>query len=87
MGSAELDPNSLWKIKFDELKELATYSNASINLQHIKSNKFLGIHYSGNENYMYIRYNYYKSPLTEHTEGNKYFINFIHQEIIEKTDH
>ncbi|PKB96016.1 hypothetical protein RhiirA5_472686 [Rhizophagus irregularis] len=54
-GSLVPDPNSLWKIKFG--KELATYNNTSIKLQHIKSNnKFLGI------------YGCCKSPSTYHTE-------------------
>ncbi|GBC45806.2 hypothetical protein GLOIN_2v1543763 [Rhizophagus irregularis DAOM 181602=DAOM 197198] len=57
------DPNSLWKIKFG--KELATYNNTSIKLQHIKSsNKFLGIYYGGYKGY----YGYYKSPSNNYTE-------------------
>ncbi|GBC02565.1 hypothetical protein RclHR1_04690016 [Rhizophagus clarus] len=57
-GSPVPDSNSLWKIKFD--KELATYSNILIKLQHVKSNnKFLGINYYRS---------YYKSPSTKHTE-------------------
>ncbi|GBC02567.1 hypothetical protein RclHR1_04690018 [Rhizophagus clarus] len=64
------DPNSLWKIKFD--KELATYTNTSIKLQHVKSsNKFLGIFYG----YDGIKYDYYKSPSTNHTEVSCNFIN------------
>ncbi|GBC02568.1 hypothetical protein RclHR1_04690019 [Rhizophagus clarus] len=60
-GSPVPDPNSLWKIKFD--KELATYTNTSIKLQHVKSsNKFLGICYDG------INHDYHKSPSTNHTE-------------------
>jgi hypothetical protein len=68
VGSLVPDPNSLWKIKFD--KELATYTNFSIKLQHNKSSKFLGILHSG--------YRYYKSPSNNHTEGNELkFICFI----------
>ncbi|RIA89058.1 hypothetical protein C1645_825426 [Glomus cerebriforme] len=52
-------PNSLWRIEFD--KEIAFYGDTSITLQHIKSNKFLGLYYG-------YRYGYYKSPITEHTE-------------------
>jgi hypothetical protein len=56
------DQNSLWKIKFD--KELATYTNISIKLQHIKSsNNFLGITCYGR--------GYFKSPSSNHTEGNE----------------
>ncbi len=70
MGSAEPDPNSLWKIKFDkEFIELA--STYYVNLQHIKSNKFLGIYYGYDYGNYSNRRNYYKSLLTEHTEGNK----------------
>jgi hypothetical protein len=71
VGSSEPDPNSLWKIQFD--KELATYSDTSIRLLHIKSNQYLGICYQG---YHYDNsrgrgiYCYHKSPLTKHTEGN-----------------
>ncbi|CAB4411630.1 unnamed protein product, partial [Rhizophagus irregularis] len=54
-GNPVPDPNSLWKIKFG--KELASYNNTLIKLQHIKSNnKFLGIYTSN------------KSPSTNHTE-------------------
>ncbi|EXX77013.1 uncharacterized protein OCT59_013675 [Rhizophagus irregularis] len=60
-GSPVPDSNSLWKIKFG--KELATYNNTSIRLQHVKSsNKFLGIYYSIYDGC------YYKSPSTNHTE-------------------
>ncbi|CAB4388995.1 unnamed protein product [Rhizophagus irregularis] len=56
-GSPVPDPNSLWKIKFG--KELASYNNTLIKLQHIKSNnKFLGIYYASSN----------KSPSTNHTE-------------------
>ncbi|PKY21351.1 hypothetical protein RhiirB3_524957 [Rhizophagus irregularis] len=69
-GSPVPDSNSLWKIKFG--KELATYNNTSIKLQHIKSsNKFLGIYYHNND----------KSPSTNHTEvkcNNTY--NFRYQQ-------
>ena len=60
MGSLGPDPNSLWKIKFN--KELATYADTFITLQHIKSNKTLGIYYDY----------YHQSPATNHTEGNKH---------------
>ncbi|CAB4388997.1 unnamed protein product [Rhizophagus irregularis] len=60
-GSPVPDPNSLWKIKFG--KELATYNNTSIKLQHVKSsNKFLGIYYYKK------RYEYFRSPSNNHTE-------------------
>ncbi|GBB87721.1 hypothetical protein RclHR1_01420024 [Rhizophagus clarus] len=70
-GDVEPDPNSLWKIQFDT--ELATYTDTSIKLQHIQSNKFLGICY---QDYQYDNtkgrgiYCYRKSPLTNHTEVN-----------------
>ncbi|PKB92012.1 hypothetical protein RhiirA5_446502, partial [Rhizophagus irregularis] len=66
VGSSEPIPNSLWKIEFSD--ELATYAKNSIKLQHVKSEGLLGIYciYAG-----YNRYNYYKSPLNNHTEGNK----------------
>ncbi|RIA80404.1 hypothetical protein C1645_866876 [Glomus cerebriforme] len=58
--SPEPDTNSLWRINLDE--ELASYTdtNLSLQLQHCKSNKFLGII---NEDYRY-----YDSPITKHTE-------------------
>ncbi|RIA82716.1 hypothetical protein C1645_493267 [Glomus cerebriforme] len=62
------DPNSLWKIQFEN-KQLAN-ADTSITLQHIKSNQFLGLFYDSyyevNSN-MYV-YGYPKSPVTEHTE-------------------
>ncbi|PKY40015.1 hypothetical protein RhiirA4_440418 [Rhizophagus irregularis] len=62
-GSPVPDSNSLWKIKFG--KELATFNNTSIKLQHVKSsNKFLGIYFGGCKGY----YSYYKSPSINHTE-------------------
>ncbi|UZO21201.1 uncharacterized protein OCT59_013600 [Rhizophagus irregularis] len=65
--SPEPGPNSLWKINFND-KELATYAGTSIGLQHIKSNKFLGICYEGYQgNFIYGLYGYYKSPLTKQT--------------------
>ena len=72
MGSSEPDPNSLWKIKFD--KELATYTDTLINLQHIKSDMFLGLSFNRNTNYPH-NYYYRRSPCTKHTEGNKYIYN------------
>ncbi|PKK71201.1 hypothetical protein RhiirC2_745101 [Rhizophagus irregularis] len=41
--SSDLDPGSLWKISFN--KELSTYTNGLVTLQHIKSKRFLGINY------------------------------------------
>ena len=65
-GSPDPDPNSLWKITFN--KELATYANTFVRLQHIiSSDRFLAIKYYQSRGY----YTSYKSPLTEHTEGNK----------------
>ena len=83
-GSPEPEPNSLWKIQFD--KELATYADTSINLQHIKSNKLLGVcfyqerdgqGYYYNDQYMCVKNYYHKSPLTNHTEGSKFVFLFI----------
>ncbi|GBC02560.1 hypothetical protein RclHR1_04690011 [Rhizophagus clarus] len=58
VGDTEPDPNSLWKIQFDE--ELATYTDTFIKFIHIKSEKFLGI--------CPYEYGYYKSPSTKHIE-------------------
>ncbi|PKY17834.1 hypothetical protein RhiirB3_404767, partial [Rhizophagus irregularis] len=41
VGSSEPIPNSLWKIEFGD--ELATYTDNAIKLQHVKSEKLLGI--------------------------------------------
>ncbi|GBC45778.2 uncharacterized protein OCT59_013645 [Rhizophagus irregularis] len=62
VGSSEPVPNSLWKIEFGG--ELATYANNSIKLQHVKSERLLGIYC------IQIRYgyDYCKSPSTNHTE-------------------
>ncbi|GBC02559.1 hypothetical protein RclHR1_04690010 [Rhizophagus clarus] len=71
VGETEPNPNSLWKIQFD--KELATYADTSIKLQHVKSNNFLGICYEGYQGYDEIKgkiYGYHKSPATKHTEVN-----------------
>ncbi|RIA88543.1 hypothetical protein C1645_806736 [Glomus cerebriforme] len=72
IGSPEPYPNSLWKIKFN--KELATYADTFITLQHIKSEKFIGV--NNNHNNYYGRFDYYDSPVTKHTEvscnGNSY---------------
>ena len=76
MGSSELDPNSLWKISFND--ELATCANTIVTLQHIKSNKFLGTYiyrescpeYYYYDGQRYAKNCYHKSPLTNHTEGN-----------------
>ena len=75
VGSPEPNPNSLWKIQFD--KELTT-CDTSITLQHIKSDKCLGVYiyqencpeYYYNGYYKYTKNCYHKSPLTNHTEGN-----------------
>ncbi|RGB31118.1 hypothetical protein C1646_709878 [Rhizophagus diaphanus] len=76
VGSSEPDPDSLWKILFDE--ELATYNKTSINLQHFKSNMFLATSISYDS--WTCRYSYCKSPSTFHTEvkcgGNKPNWNF-----------
>ncbi|CAB4479980.1 unnamed protein product [Rhizophagus irregularis] len=65
-GSPVPDPNSLWKIEFG--KELATYNNTFIKLQHVKSsNKFLGIYY----------YDYFRSPSNNHTEVSCNDINYV----------
>ncbi|RIA82712.1 hypothetical protein C1645_493288 [Glomus cerebriforme] len=70
VGSSEPDPNSLWKIQIN--KEFATYADTFIKLQHIKSNVCLGIYYGQYYEVNSNRYVYYhKSPVTEHTEGNK----------------
>ncbi|RGB36355.1 hypothetical protein C1646_741771 [Rhizophagus diaphanus] len=64
VGSPVPDPNSLWKIKFG--KELATYNNTSIKLQHVKyNNKFLGIYGTCN------------SPSTNHTEVSCSDMNYV----------
>jgi hypothetical protein len=61
LGSPIPEPNSLWKIKFDD-KELATYNDTSVKLQHIRSSdKCLGIY----------NINGCKSPSNNHTEGNE----------------
>ncbi|RIA82713.1 hypothetical protein C1645_834942 [Glomus cerebriforme] len=78
--SSEPDPNSLWKIQFN--KEFATYADTSITLQHIKSNNSLGITYYHGR---YYEINYYKSPVTEHTEvccgGNDVNWEFNHSKL------
>ena len=58
VGNQEPDPNSSWKISFND--------TSFISLQHIKSNNFLYCDGRG------------KSPITEHTEGNKlkYFVEY-----------
>jgi hypothetical protein len=63
-------PNSLWRIVIDN--GLATYIDNSIKLEHVKSDKFLGIYYwyYDNINGKYVC-DYNKSPSTNHTEGNK----------------
>ncbi|RGB27681.1 hypothetical protein C1646_819618 [Rhizophagus diaphanus] len=65
VGSTEPVPNSLWKIKFD--KEFATYSDTSINLQHIKSEMFIGLSFNRNTHYPH-NYYYLRSPCTKYTE-------------------
>ncbi|RGB31107.1 hypothetical protein C1646_272227 [Rhizophagus diaphanus] len=56
VDNSKFGPNSLWKIRFN-INELATYGSTLITLQHVESNKFLGIYYGC-----------YKSPSTNHTE-------------------
>ncbi|CAB4388967.1 unnamed protein product [Rhizophagus irregularis] len=65
VGSSEHIPNSLWKIEFGD--ELATYANNSIKLQHVKSERLIGICYYYNDNGNWIC-DYSKSPSTDHTE-------------------
>ncbi|GES94965.1 hypothetical protein GLOIN_2v1473636 [Rhizophagus clarus] len=62
-GSPEPGLNALWKIRFNE--ELAIYNETYIDLQHVKSDKYLGLYYNYN---CHDGYTYYKSPKTEHTE-------------------
>ncbi|PKK77022.1 hypothetical protein RhiirC2_844672 [Rhizophagus irregularis] len=72
-GSPEPVPNSLWKAIFDD--ELATYTDNSMMLQHVKSERFLGIYcvYNG------YGFDYCKSPLNNYTEvgcrGNEGYFN------------
>ncbi|CAB4411180.1 unnamed protein product [Rhizophagus irregularis] len=61
-GSPEPVPNSLWKAIFDD--ELATYTDNYMMLQHVKSERFLGIYFVYNG----YRYDYCKSPLNNYTE-------------------
>ncbi|GBB96135.1 hypothetical protein RclHR1_02690020 [Rhizophagus clarus] len=60
-GNSKPVPNSLWKIEFNS--KLATYTDTSITLQHVKSNGLLGI-----ESHSFFFYDYRKSPSTSHTE-------------------
>ncbi|PKC53877.1 hypothetical protein RhiirA1_543063, partial [Rhizophagus irregularis] len=69
VGSSEHIPNSLWKIEFGD--ELATYANNSIKLQHVKSERLIGICYYYNDNGNWI-HDYSKSPSTDHTEVSCY---------------
>ncbi|GET55533.1 hypothetical protein GLOIN_2v1543974 [Rhizophagus irregularis DAOM 181602=DAOM 197198] len=59
VGSSEPIPNSLWSIEFSD--ELANYTDNSIKLRHVESEKFLGIYFN-------YRRDYYKSPLNNYTE-------------------
>ncbi|POG77871.1 hypothetical protein GLOIN_2v1473635 [Rhizophagus irregularis DAOM 181602=DAOM 197198] len=61
-GSSEPDLNSLWIIKFRG--ESAIYNGTLIELQHIESGRNLGLCYFAPK-----VHTYYKSPITEHTEG------------------
>ncbi|CAB4411231.1 unnamed protein product [Rhizophagus irregularis] len=63
VGSSEPIPNSLWKIEFSG--ELATYAKNSIKLQHVKSERLLGIYCVRTG---FNRYIFYRSPLNNHTE-------------------
>ncbi|RIA89062.1 hypothetical protein C1645_825431 [Glomus cerebriforme] len=87
VGSPEHCPNSLWRIKFN--KELATYDDTSITLQHIKSNKSLGLYYGYNKNQTV--YGYQKSPVTEHTEvccgGSMNHWKFNHSKLVKLQNH
>ncbi|CAI2167962.1 14410_t:CDS:2 [Funneliformis geosporum] len=62
--ASNYDSNALWKITFTSGKELASYTDTNIYLQHKSSSNFLGIYYG-----------YYKSPVTQHTEVNCYSQN------------
>ncbi|POG77821.1 hypothetical protein GLOIN_2v749986 [Rhizophagus irregularis DAOM 181602=DAOM 197198] len=67
VGSSEPIPNSLWSIEFSD--ELANYTDNSIKLRHVESEKFLGIYFN-------YRRDYYKSPLNNYTEvGCRVLIN------------
>ncbi|PKC05795.1 hypothetical protein RhiirA5_400737 [Rhizophagus irregularis] len=75
--SSDLGPSSLWKINFN--KELSTYTNGFITLQHVKSKMFLGINYGKSNNYegeIYYKHCHNKSPSTNHTEVNCNDINW-----------
>ncbi|RIA89059.1 hypothetical protein C1645_825427 [Glomus cerebriforme] len=81
VGSSEPGSNSLWRIKFN--KEVATYADTSITLQHIKSKKSLGLYYGYNKNQTV--HGYHRSPATEHTEvccnGNMNYWKFNHSKL------
>ncbi|CAB4411290.1 unnamed protein product [Rhizophagus irregularis] len=85
--SPEPGPNSLWKIININDKELVTYAGTSIRLQHIKSNKFLGIYCEGYREVLQgcFVYDYYRSPLTSNTEvscdGDENKWNFKHSKL------
>ncbi|RGB31111.1 hypothetical protein C1646_764474 [Rhizophagus diaphanus] len=66
--SSDLDPSSLWIINFN--KELSTYTNGLITLQHVKSKMFLGINYVriSNKREIFYEHCHNKSPSTNHTE-------------------
>jgi len=51
---------------------LASYTDTTISLQHKNSDKYLGIYYREfcNNSNDKLQSNDYKSPLTNHTEGN-----------------
>ncbi|CAI2168235.1 19813_t:CDS:2 [Funneliformis geosporum] len=53
------DSDAFWQITISNYKDLVLYADKFINLQHINSNKFLGM-YQG----------YVRSPATKHTEVN-----------------
>ncbi|GBB86653.1 hypothetical protein RclHR1_13010009 [Rhizophagus clarus] len=67
-GSPYPDPNSLWRVNFNN--GLATHINALLTLQHVNSGgKFLGIYYGMYNNGTGTdEYCYHKSPSTNHTE-------------------
>ncbi|GES95028.1 hypothetical protein GLOIN_2v1767340 [Rhizophagus clarus] len=80
VGDTEPDPNSLWKIQFDE--ELATYTDTFIKFIHIKSEKFLGIcPYDRLENHK----GYLKSNDTIHLRIDEDEIKFLRNHDIQFT--
>ncbi|CAG8556966.1 11727_t:CDS:2 [Funneliformis caledonium] len=56
-----LDSDALWNITFTSGKELASYTDTNICLQHKNSRASLGLFFN-------YHYNQYQSPVTQHTE-------------------